>query len=339
MQVTIPNAAAMVEVYLQCGLVPFLHGSPGIGKTEVIHQIAEKYNLKLIDVRLGQSDPVDMNGLPFPDEKSRKVGYLPFDTFPVEGDSTPAGYSGWLLFLDEMNSAPQAVQAAAYKLILDRKVGQRKLHKNVAIAAAGNLITDGAIVEEMSTALQSRLAHIEVTFDSRVWLDWATANGIDRRITSYGNFRPDNLFSFKPDHTDKTFACPRTWSFVDRVLKKTGDNHQAFMPLIAGLVGDGVGTEFCAFAKIEKDLPKVQSIELNPTGIVVPEEPSVLWMLCGALSEAMNEKNADPLMRYIDRMPQEFQIVAVREAARRQPKLNDFPPFLKWVTNKALVLY
>lgn len=337
MQVTIPNAAAMIEVYLQCGLVPFLHGSPGIGKTEIVHQIAKKYNLKLIDERLSQCDPLDMKGMLARD--GQKAGFLPFDTYPVEGDEIPEGYAGWLLFLDEANSAPQAVQAAAYKLILDRLIGQRRLHKNVAIVAAGNLVTDGAIVEEMSTALQSRLVHIEVVFDSRVWLDWAAANGIDRRITSYGNFRPDNLFNFQPDHSDKTFACPRTWTFVDRLLKKGHDAHPSFIPLTCGAIGDGVGTEFTAFTKIEKDLPKVQAIELNPTGIAVPEEPSVLWMLCGAISEAMNEKNCDPLMKYVDRLPQEFQVVAVREAARRQPKLNDFPPFLKWVTNKALVLY
>ncbi|OZB41166.1 MAG: hypothetical protein B7X50_07665 [Alishewanella sp. 34-51-39] len=130
-------------------------------------------------------------------------------TFPLESDEVPKGYNGWLLFLDEFTSATRAVQASAYKLVLDRMVGDHYLHKNVAIVCAGNLETDGAIVEAMSTALQSRLVHFEVAVDSECWLEWAVKNDIDHRITSYIRFKPDNLYTFKADHTDKTYGSPR----------------------------------------------------------------------------------------------------------------------------------
>lgn len=129
--------------------------------------------------------------------------------FPIEGDPIPHGYSGWLLFLDEATSAPPAIQAAAYKLILDRMVGSHHLHKNVAIVCAGNLETDNAIVQPMSTALQSRLVHMELVIDHQEWIDWAVQNDIDHRITSFIGFKPSALFTFTPDHTDKTYACPR----------------------------------------------------------------------------------------------------------------------------------
>jgi MoxR-like ATPase len=131
------------------------------------------------------------------------------DTFPLETDPIPDGYNGWLLFFDEINSAPKAIQASAYKLVLDRKVGQTKLHKNCAIVAAGNLETDGAIVEEMSTALQSRMVHIELQVDVEQWVAWAQKKGIHHMITSYIQFKPGMLNTFKADHTDKTYACPR----------------------------------------------------------------------------------------------------------------------------------
>lgn len=207
MQVKISQAIPMLASFIRAKLVPMLVGSPGCGKSQIIYKIAQDYNLKVIDLRLAQCDPTDLAG--FPTVNGKKADYLPMAHFPIEGDEIPKGYSGWLLFLDEMTSAPPAIQSAAYKLILDRMVGSHHLHKNVAIVGAGNLETDNAIVQPMSTALQSRLAHMELVVDPQEWTNWAAENGIDHRISDYIKFKPGQLFTFSPDHTDKTYACPR----------------------------------------------------------------------------------------------------------------------------------
>lgn len=207
MQVKISQAIAMITTFIKAKLVAMMDGSPAIGKSSIVHQIAKEYGLKVIDLRLSQCDPTDLLG--FPKISGDRAGYVPMNTFPIEGDSVPAGYNGWILFLDEFNSAPPAVQAAAYKLVLDRMVGTYHLHKNVAIVCAGNLESDNAIVQPMSTALQSRLVHMELVVDAKEWDDWASENGIDHRITSYMKFKPGNLYTFSPDHTDKTYASPR----------------------------------------------------------------------------------------------------------------------------------
>ena len=87
------------------------HGSPAIGKSAIVHQFASKFNLKLIDMRLGQCDPTDLLG--FPRITGDRSGYVPLEDFPLEGDKTPDGYAGWMLFLDELTSAPPAVQGPA----------------------------------------------------------------------------------------------------------------------------------------------------------------------------------------------------------------------------------
>ena len=111
MQVKISQAASMVTSLIKAKLVPMIHGSPAVGKSAIGQQIAKEYNLKLIDMRLSQCDPTDLLGFPF--VKEGRAGYAPMDSFPLEGDEVPVGYNGWLLFLDELNSASQAVQAAA----------------------------------------------------------------------------------------------------------------------------------------------------------------------------------------------------------------------------------
>ena len=111
MKVTPSKAIELVSCALRAKLVPMLHGSPGIGKSDIAKNVAKKFNLKLIDIRLAQCDPTDLNG--FPKLDGKKAGYVPMSTFPIEGDSIPEGYAGWLILFDELTSAPRSIQAAA----------------------------------------------------------------------------------------------------------------------------------------------------------------------------------------------------------------------------------
>lgn len=339
MQVKIPQAIDLVTDYIKAGIVPMLHGSPGIGKSQIVHQIAQQYGLELIDLRLSQCDPTDLAGFPQIDAARKKAGYLPMDTFPLEGESPKAGYNGWLLFFDEANSAPKAVQAAAYKILLDRKIGQHSLHKNCALVAAGNLETDGAIVEEMSTALQSRLSHIELTVDSDSWVEWAQKSDVHHMITSFIQFKPGQLYTFKADHTDKTYACPRTWEFANRVMKVTEDKPANRLPMLAGTLSEGVAREFLTFVKIYDDLPKPAQIMANPETIKVPSEPSILYALTGTLSHNATPQNFESLMTYIKRLPVEFQVVTMRETIRRNKAMMSHAAVQKWVTESAAKLF
>lgn len=337
MQVKIHQATSMLAKFIRAKLVPMLHGSPGTGKSAIVHQIAADYGLKVIDLRLSQCDPTDLQG--FPSIAGARSVYLPPLTFPLEGDPIPAGFNGWLLFLDEFNSAPPSVQAAAYKVVLDRMVGQHLLHKNVAIVCAGNLATDNAIVEDMSTALQSRLVHIELVSDVEQWLDWAYAHGIDHRITSYIKFKPGSLYAFSPDHTDKTYACNRTWEFAHRVLQVTADDDPDRLPMLAGTISEGVAREFVGFCKIDDNLPKIPAIIGAPDTIGVPDEPSILFALTGAISHHANPDNLAPLLQYVSRLPREFQVVCLRETVRRNKQHVGHPAVQKWIANTAVALF
>lgn len=337
MQVKISQAAAMVAKFIRAKIVVMLHGSPAIGKSAIVQQVANEYGLKLIDLRLAQCDPTDLAG--FPTITGEKASYMPMDTFPIEGDVIPKGYNGWLLFLDELNSAAPAIQSAAYKVILDRMVGNHKLHKNVAIVAAGNLESDNAIVQPMSTALQSRMAHLELVVDAKEWVDWASSNGVDHRITSYINFRPDALYTFSPDHTDKTYASPRTWEFANRVLQVAEAGSSEALPMLSGTISEGVAREFLGFCKIHMSLPKMAEIIANPTGITVPNEPSILFAMTGAIGNNANKDNIGALMKFILRLPVEFQVVTLRETIRRNKELIQHEAVRDWVTKSATDLF
>lgn len=337
MQVKISQASTMLASYIRAKLVPMLVGSPGCGKSQIIYKIAEDYNLKVIDLRLSQCDPTDLAG--FPTIQGNRADYVPMQHFPIEGDRLPEGYSGWLLFLDEATSAPPAIQAAAYKLILDRMVGSHHLHKKVAIVCAGNLETDNAIVQPMSTALQSRLVHLELVVDAQEWTNWAAENGIDHRISDYIKFKPGQLFTFSPDHTDKTYACPRTWEFANRVLQVTEDGDAQRLPMLAGTLSEGVAREFITYMKIYNDLPKLEQIVASPASVAVPSEPSILFALTGSLAHNATQDNFSQLMKFIQRLPVEFQVVTMRETVRRNKALLSHLAIQKWVSDSAASLF
>ena len=336
MQATAKQVIRLLRAYIEARIVPMIVGSPGVGKSDLVRQVAATYGLKLIDVRLAQCDPVDLMGLP--SIINGRAGYAPMNTFPIEGDKVPDGYNGWLIFLDELTSAPMAVQSAAYKLILDRMVGQHNLHKNVVMVAAGNRAEDNAIVMDISTALQSRMAWIDMVVDKDDWLDWAMEHKMHHFITDYIKFKPSALYTFKPDHTDHTYACPRSWEFANRLMPLLNDK-QDFLPLLSGVISEGVAREFIGFTRVYKELPKIEAITSNPDTVHIPQEPSVLFALSGSLANHATKDNIGKLMKYIQRMPEEFQVVTLKETVRRDPSMLTHAATRDWLAKVGATLF
>jgi hypothetical protein len=322
------EAYNVIRKVLKSGRVPMLHGSPAIGKSSIIYALAAASKLLVIDLRLSQCEPTDLLGFPYLDKARNKSGYTPMDTFPLETDAIPEGYNGWLLFLDELTSATPPVQAAAYKVILDRMVGNHKLHKMCFIVGAGNLESDNAVVHPMSSALKSRMTHLQLRLDVPEWIQWALDNGINHRITDYIQFRNDHLYQFDPNSLDMAYASPRTWHANDDLLQKACDNNVLdpdFFIGSAGNVGHGVTREFLAFCAYYGSLPTVASIIANPTGIDIPGEPGVLFALSGSIGRATTKDNIGELMKFIQRLPMEFQVVTMRYAIKKDRSLLAVP--------------
>lgn len=332
-----------LDITVLSHLVPFIQGSPGIGKSDVVREIANKYKLKVIDIRLSQCDPTDLSGLPKLD--GNKATYLPFDTFPLEGDPIPEGYQGWLIFMDEINSAPKSLQAVAYKLILDRMVGQYKLHHNVVIMCAGNKETDNAVVNPISTALRSRLITLPLEPDVDDWLSWANLNNIDWRIQSYIRYAQLNgLYDFNPDEVDNAYACPRSWAMLDKILKhiKLEEQHQ-YEELIKGTIGMQVYqfNEFCSYCS---KLPNFEDV-LNGTAkfsssLNIGERYLISGFIMNNANKITNDVQASNVIKYLDELGKEFTIPFYAISVKQNPKLIALPSiktkmreYAVWLTN------
>lgn len=328
-----------VEDCFYAGLVPYVQSSPGMGKSSIFANVAKNLDLKMIDHRLSTSSPEDMSGLPKFDENGF-AKFVPFaDLFPIESMPLPQGKQGWMLFLDEFNSASKPVQAACYKLILDRMTGQHKLHPNVVIGAAGNLSTDRAITNPISTAMQSRVIHLEMEINFNEWLeDVALIESYDSRIIAYLNQYPSKLMDFKPDHNDKTFACPRTWEFMNKLIKGKAVNSDV-SPLLAGTVTSGIAVDFIQFTKVFDTMVTLDQILRDPSGCTIAHDNASRWAVISHIMEKVTEDNFDRIAKYVNRFSLDFRILFFRSILIKHKSMRHHPAFVNAMSELSKYLY
>lgn len=330
-----------VERCLAAGLVPYITSAPGVGKSSLVRAIAKAFKLQLIDIRLSMADPTDMSGLPVFDHTTNRARFMPFDMFPVAGTPLPDGTDGWLILLDELPSASRAVMAASYKLILDRCAGMNPLHENVCIVAAGNRMQDKAIVNPMGTAMQSRLVHLEMGVNFEDWLrDVALPQQYDSRIIGFLSMYEDRLMDFNPNHQDKTFCCPRTWEFVNRLVKVDGVELPITVedaPLLAGTITSGVATDFILYVALSGELVTLADVLADPATAKIPTEVSAQWATVTRLIGAADDDNLTPIMKYLERYPMPMRVLAGRSVYAKNSAWAQHPGMRQ--ANVALAKY
>ena len=270
----------------------FLWGPPGIGKSEVIAQIARDLGGYMIDLRLGQMDPTDIRGIPFYNKESGKMDWAEPVDLPTE--ELASQYPIVVLFLDEMNVAPPAVQAAAYQLTLNRRSGKYRLPDNVVIVAAGNRESDKGVTYRMPTPLANRFIHGEMRVDFESWQEWAVLNNEHKDVVGYITFAKQDLYDFNAKSASRAFATPRSWHFVSELLQDEDLDETTLTDLVAGTVGEGLAVKFMAHRKIASRLPRPEDILAGKEKELKVKEVSAMYSLvismCYELKDAIDSK-------------------------------------------------
>jgi hypothetical protein len=299
----------------------FVWGPPGVGKSSLVRQAAAGLNLAVADLRATLLDPVDLRGLPRLDG-DRAVWASPA-FLPRDG----AG----VLFLDELTQAAPLVQAACLQLTLDRRVGEYELPDGWTVAAASNRAEDRAGTHRLISPLLNRFVHLDLDVSHEDWQAWAVANQVAPEVRAFLQYRPGLLFQFDPAANPRAFPTPRSWQFVSDVLART--TADLMHGVVAGCVGDGPAAEFVGFLKLFRELPDLDAVLARPDSAPVPTEPAVLYALVGALVERCRHAKA-PLTAFVSyaaRLPDEFAVLAMRDALAVNNKLAGLPAVQRWI--------
>ena len=316
-QVGPKGAMKAIRKAIQTRRPTFLWGPPGIGKSDVVKQIGETAGREVIDVRLALWEPTDIKGIPYYNADQGKMVWAPPSELPTDPESTA------IIFLDELNSAPPAVQAAAYQLILNRAVGTYKLPKGVDLVAAGNREGDRGVTYRMPAPLANRFIHLEAKVDFDDFQEWAVMNAVHPEVVGYVGFAKQDLYDFDPKSPSKAFATPRSWVFVSDLLKDDDCDIDTLHNLIAGAVGDGLAVKFMAHRKIAGRLPKAEDILKGKVKDLQIKEVSAMYSLtvslCYELKDQAEKKakdfdaQADCFFRYMmDNFPTELVVMGAK---------------------------
>jgi hypothetical protein len=266
----------------------FMWGPPGIGKSDIIHQIGVNMEALVIDIRLSLWEPTDIKGIPYYAANDNVMAWAPPQELP---DAELASKHKWIiLFLDEMNSAAPAVQAAAYQLILNRKIGQYTLPDNVLIVAAGNREADKGVTYRMPAPLANRFVHLELAVDFDDWFAWAVENKIHNDVVGYLTFAKKDLYDFDPKSPSRSFATPRSWSFVSELLDDD-DDEQTTTDLVSGAVGEGLAVKFMAHRKVAASMPNPTDILAGKVKELKTKEISAMYSLTVSLCYELKESS------------------------------------------------
>jgi hypothetical protein len=314
-----------IETVLETDTPLFIHGSPGIGKSYIVADVAEKKALELVDIRLSQLDPVDLRGIP--SIKEDQTVWMPPVFFPKDPDSEG------ILFLDELNSAPPSVQAAIYQLVLNRQIGEYILPKGWRIICAGNRVSDRGVVFRLPTPLANRMVHLHLQARFEDFKLFALKEGLHHFVIGFLGFRPD-LLANEPvveDDANPAFATPRSYHMLSTILK-TSEGIEGIEPIIYGTIGYSAGVEFVSYVKVYENLPDIAAIyEGNYPEVEM--QPALLYALVSALVEYYNgsEAHKEHLFLFSETLPTEFGVMLVKDVIVKDENLATHAMFDKWL--------
>lgn len=316
------DLVAAMKALLPTRRPTYIWGPPGIGKSSIIKQAAASLDLPVIDIRAVLLDPVDLRGLPV--VKDGRVQWCPPAFFPKGGQG--------VLFFDELAQAPPLTQAGLLQIILERQCGEYELPEGWLTVAASNRTEDRAGTHRLITPLLNRFIHLDLEVSLDDWQAWALEVGISPKVRSFLKWKPAGLFAFDPSRNERAFATPRSWEFVSDVVEATPE--ELLHPVVAGIVGEGMAVEFCAFQRLFGSLPDMDQVLANPKTCTMPTQADVLYALTGALVEKCRKATAEKLtaaMHFIIRMPAEFSVLAFRDLSSLHNTLFQMPVASEWL--------
>jgi hypothetical protein len=343
MQLTI-KPSGLTEVLKAClaskgRIVPFIQAAPGVGKSTIVRQFSHDNGLNFIDTRLSYAAPTDVRGFPYID---RSDAMNPMMKFAIPADYPTAPGNTWLL--DEFPCAAKATQNASLQLLLDKAIGDYRVPDNTLIVLAGNRAIDRVHIEKLGSATQNRLMEITLAVDHDEWTTWALNNNLHEMVIAYLQMCPGHLSDFDgASWKGGAFASPRSWEFTSDLLRSgVSPQSEVRLAMVAGLIGNAVGTQFNAFCSVYNDLPDVNAILLSPDTADVPSEPSVQYALATALANKATSKNFDRVTRYTSRLPKPIDVLTVKLAIRGRMTGADSPvkspAFAQWANKNGNII-
>lgn len=309
-----------------------IKGAPGIGKSEIIEAAAAEHDMPVILMHPAISDPTDFKGLPAITPAGAE--FLPYGNLRalIQADRPT------VCFMDDIGQAPHAVQAALMQLIQARRVDGVAISDHVLFVGATNDSTHMAGVQSLLEPVKSRW-HTILSLDPDMddWVLWASQNQIAPEIIAFVRFRGIiALHNFIPSREITNTPSPRTVAAASKLYLAGMDDLES----ISGATGPGWAAEFTAFVSCWKKMPDPDQCLKSPTSAPLPatSDVSTSYAIAVAISLRLNSNNVDNGITYLSRMPDEYSVLALKDAHRRDKTICQSSGFVQWAVKNGHLL-
>lgn len=322
-----------IRICRKAHLPTMVWGPGGVGKTEGIEQVAKEDNLQYICFEAPVREPVDICG--YPAEEGKYMVWKRPSILPEDGEG--------IFHIDELPDCANMLMKALYHLILKNEVAGHKVPDTWYIVGSGNRPEDNGMGNPLPAPLITRMVHLGVYCTAPDFTS-ETPESADVDYDAFTKWGFQNLhelviafLKFKSNFVYHHQATPRTWEYVSKLLNVAGDLYESFVfkQIIAGTIGAGVATEFNTFSEMAKKVPNIDNLIKNPMKASVPAEnkKGILYAIVTSLIYRLNDKTETNIIKYVKRLPNEFQFYFFKSAIAVKQTLVSNQLYIDWVNN------
>jgi len=307
-------------------------GQPGIGKTEMMIQVAQEEGWKIMLFHPVVDEPTDYKGLPWiVDGKAKFIPYSNLETMIDAEENT-------LCFFDDLGQAGEDIEKPLMHVFQDRQINGHKISEKVCFMAATNRREDMAGVTGMIEPLKSRFdALINIEYDHDDHMKWMIDNQMPVDLIAFNRFQSTWFDNFKPTRDLVNQPTPRTVAKLGMQIK-SGLPDELFFEVGSGSVGSEYALAYSSFRNTWKKLPNPELVITSPETAPMPDVGdenglSAMYAISGMVASRATEINADNMFKYIDRMPEQFQVLTVKDMINYNPSITSTSSFINWTVD------
>ncbi len=301
-------------------------GPPGIGKTDLVFQACARLGVDLIVTHPVTADETVYRGLPFADPSAEYANWLPYGDLHQLMKATEKT----VFFLDDLGQAKREVQAAVMQLVLSGRINGHRVDPSlVTFIACTNRPEDKSGVQMILEPVKSRFVIVNLEADVDDWCGWAVREKLPAELIAFIRWRPDLLHAFKPTRAVENTPNPRNVAVCGK-LQQGGYPRKFWLDLFTGKCGQGWAVEYLGFMDNMEDLPDPDLALKHPEKIKIPEKPAARYALTAAVASRAHTRNCARLVRFANRLPEEFAVRLMKDAMLRVPRIAETRAFIRW---------
>lgn len=307
--------------------IPLLLAGVGVGKTSLVHEVADMVGLDVIGINSGENgDPTDISGMPAPN-RIRDTDDDCYMEWVLNQSMHEACVRGVCLFFDDVDKMPGLVEGALIGLFGKRMSRHRKLHPDTVVIAAGNRVGDDMLARDLSESIRTRATAITMEPTLQDFTDYTLANPkkIHAVIPGFLAYKPEFLHQRREDVL--RFPTPRCWAEASRQMFGVGatddllgnGKKNAWKVIVDLKCGEHVGNDFWAWYNVVsrvnvKKLLMEGVLEHNLSGT---DTNMLEYAAVFAVTQELNTKGVKPtytgLEQYAKTMRPEMQVAMVSQ--------------------------